>query len=91
MGSRKERCGVQQHVELNAQALAGVGRSRHAAEQHGIIEVWTSQLRKLVVMDKQAQAQGLYYVLESDQLSETEKQWLLGGSLRKALHWSKPA
>jgi predicted TIM-barrel fold metal-dependent hydrolase len=36
-------------------------------------------------------AQALYYVLESDQLSETEKEWLLGGSVRKALHWPKAA
>ncbi|MBV9578878.1 MAG: amidohydrolase family protein [Chloroflexi bacterium] len=33
-------------------------------------------------------AQALYYVLQSDQLSEEEKTWLLGGSVRKALHWS---
>ncbi|MBV8086093.1 MAG: amidohydrolase [Chloroflexi bacterium] len=34
-------------------------------------------------------AQALYYVLESDQLSDTEKEWLLGGSVRKALRWPK--
>jgi predicted TIM-barrel fold metal-dependent hydrolase len=36
-------------------------------------------------------AQALYYVLDSDQLSETEKEWLLGGTVRKALHWPKAA
>jgi predicted TIM-barrel fold metal-dependent hydrolase len=33
--------------------------------------------------------QALYYVLDSDQLSDTEKQWLLGGSVRRALRWPK--
>jgi L-fuconolactonase len=32
-------------------------------------------------------AQALYYVLESDRLSESEKEWILGGSVRKALNW----
>jgi predicted TIM-barrel fold metal-dependent hydrolase len=36
-------------------------------------------------------AQALYYVLESDQLSATEKQWLLAGSVRKALNWPRPS
>jgi hypothetical protein len=30
----------------------------------------------------------LYYVLSSEALSETEKEWLLGRSLRRALNWS---
>lgn len=34
-------------------------------------------------------AQALYYVRESDQLSEEEKEWLLGGSVRKALGWPR--
>ena len=34
-------------------------------------------------------AQALYYILESDQLSESEKEWVLGGSVRKALDWTK--
>lgn len=34
-------------------------------------------------------AQALYYILESDQLSQTEKEWLLGGSVRKALRWAR--
>jgi L-fuconolactonase len=33
-------------------------------------------------------AQALYYLLESDQLSTTEKEWLLGGSVRQALSWA---
>jgi predicted TIM-barrel fold metal-dependent hydrolase len=36
-------------------------------------------------------AQALYYILESDQLSDTEKQWLLGSSVRKALQWPTAA
>jgi predicted TIM-barrel fold metal-dependent hydrolase len=35
-------------------------------------------------------AQALYYILESDQLTDAEKQWLLGGSVRKALNWAAP-
>ena len=34
-------------------------------------------------------AQTLYYILESEQLSETEKEWLLSGSVRKALRWAR--
>ena len=34
-------------------------------------------------------AEALHYVLDSDQLSETEKAWLLGGSVRKALAWQR--
>jgi hypothetical protein len=33
--------------------------------------------------------QALYYVLDSDQLANEEKEWLLGGSVRKTLNWSK--
>jgi hypothetical protein len=33
-------------------------------------------------------AQALYYLLDSDQLSNIEKEWLLGASVRKALNWS---
>jgi predicted TIM-barrel fold metal-dependent hydrolase len=35
--------------------------------------------------------QALYYILDSDQLSETEKEWLLAGSARKALRWPRPS
>ena len=33
-------------------------------------------------------AQCLYYLLDSDQLSRTEKEWLLGGSARQILSWA---
>ncbi|HEY1297747.1 MAG TPA: amidohydrolase family protein [Chloroflexota bacterium] len=32
-------------------------------------------------------AECLYYLLDSDQLSSTEKEWILGGAVRKALNW----
>ncbi|MGH2363803.1 MAG: amidohydrolase family protein [Chloroflexota bacterium] len=34
-------------------------------------------------------AEALHYVLDSDQLSESEKTWLLGGSVRKTLGWQQ--
>jgi hypothetical protein len=33
----------------------------------------------------------LYYLLDADQLSETEKAWILGSSVRQALRWPPPA
>ena len=35
--------------------------------------------------------QALYYILDSDQLSDSEKEWLLAGSVRKALNWDRAA
>ena len=35
-------------------------------------------------------AQGLYYILDSD-LSQTEKEWVLGKTVRKLLDWPRPA
>jgi 2-polyprenyl-6-methoxyphenol hydroxylase-like FAD-dependent oxidoreductase len=36
-------------------------------------------------------AHTLHYLLDSDQLSETEKEWLLGRSVRQVLRWPAPA
>lgn len=35
-------------------------------------------------------AKGLFYILDSDQLSDNEKEWLLGRSVRALLNWAKP-
>jgi L-fuconolactonase len=34
-------------------------------------------------------AQCLYYLLDTDQLTRTEKEWLLGGTVRKVLDWPR--
>ncbi|GAA4004509.1 hypothetical protein GCM10022631_14380 [Deinococcus rubellus] len=36
-------------------------------------------------------AEALYYIRDTDQLSEDDKRWILGGSLRKVLNWPAPA
>jgi predicted TIM-barrel fold metal-dependent hydrolase len=35
-------------------------------------------------------AQALFYVLDSNELSDDEKAWILGKSVRSVLHWPKP-
>ena len=35
-------------------------------------------------------AESLYYIRDTDRLSEDEKVWVLGGSLRKTLNWPAP-
>ena len=32
-------------------------------------------------------AESLYYIRDTEQLSQDEKAWVLGGSLRKTLNW----
>ncbi len=65
---------------------------RRAIEAFGVDRImWASDYTQARTEMGITWAQALYYVLESDQLSEIEKQWLLGESLRKALHWAKPA
>jgi L-fuconolactonase len=36
-------------------------------------------------------AQALYYLLDSNELSDLEKEWILGRSVRRALRWPPPA
>ena len=63
---------------------------RRAIDAFGVDRVmWASDYTQARTEMGITWAQALYYILESDQLSETEKEWLLGGSLRKALRWSK--
>ncbi len=65
---------------------------RKAIEAFGVDRImWASDYTQARTEMGITWAQALYYVLESDQLSDIEKGWLLGGSLRKALHWAKPA
>ena len=35
-------------------------------------------------------AESLYYIRDTDQLSQDEKRWVLGGSLRRVLEWPAP-
>jgi L-fuconolactonase len=35
-------------------------------------------------------AQCLYYLLDTDQLTRTEKEWILGGTVRQVLDWPRP-
>ena len=63
---------------------------RQAIDAFGVDRVmWASDYTQARTEMGITWAQALYYILESDELSETEKEWLLGGSLRKALRWSK--
>lgn len=41
--------------------------------------------------DHHSWAESLYYIRDTDQLSEDDKRWILGGSLRKVLNWPAPA
>jgi predicted TIM-barrel fold metal-dependent hydrolase len=36
-------------------------------------------------------AQALYYILDSDALSDSEKEWILGRSVRELLRWPTPS
>jgi L-fuconolactonase len=35
-------------------------------------------------------AESLYYIRDTPELSDDEKRWILGGSLRKVLDWPGP-
>jgi L-fuconolactonase len=61
---------------------------RRAIEAFGVERVmWASDVTQARAEANQTWAQLLYYVLDSDQLSGTEKAWLLGRSVRQALRW----
>jgi predicted TIM-barrel fold metal-dependent hydrolase len=64
---------------------------RQAIDAFGVERVmWASDYT--VARDRNANswAQCLCYLLDSDQLSRTEKQRLLGGSARHILNWAQP-
>jgi L-fuconolactonase len=61
---------------------------RRVIEAFGVERVmWASDVTQARAEANQSWAQLLYYVLDSDQLSGTEKAWLLGRSVRQALRW----
>jgi L-fuconolactonase len=61
---------------------------RRVIEAFGVERVmWASDVTQARAEANQTWAQLLYYVLDSDQLSGTEKAWLLGRSVRQALRW----
>jgi predicted TIM-barrel fold metal-dependent hydrolase len=61
---------------------------RRAIDAFGIERLmWASDYTQARAETKQPWAQALYYLLDSDLLSETEKEWILGRSVRKALGW----
>jgi L-fuconolactonase len=61
---------------------------RRVIEAFGVERVmWASDYTQARAETNQTWAQTLYYLLDSDQLSVTEKEWLLGGSVRRALNW----
>jgi predicted TIM-barrel fold metal-dependent hydrolase len=52
--------------------------------------MWASDYTVARDQNGNSWAQCLYYLLDSDQLSWSEKEWLLGGAVRKALDWPRP-
>ena len=62
---------------------------RQAIDAFGVERImWASDYTIARDQNGNSWAQCLYYLLDSDQLSETEKEWLLGGSVRKILNWT---
>ena len=62
---------------------------RQAIDAFGVERImWASDYTIAHDQNANSWAQCLYYLLDSDQLSRTEKEWLLGGSVRKVLNWS---
>jgi L-fuconolactonase len=62
---------------------------RQALDAFGVERVlWASDYTVARDQDANSWAQCLYYLLDSDQLSRTEKEWLLGGSARYILNWT---
>jgi predicted TIM-barrel fold metal-dependent hydrolase len=62
---------------------------RQAIDAFGVERImWASDYT--IARDQNANSwpQCLYYLLDSDQLSKTEKEWILGGSARKVLNWN---
>jgi predicted TIM-barrel fold metal-dependent hydrolase len=64
---------------------------RQAIEAFGVERVlWASDYTVARDQNGNSWAQCLYYLLDSDQLSRTEKEWLLGASARKVLNCGAP-
>ena len=50
--------------------------------------MWASDYTVARDQNANSCAQYLYYLLDSDQLSRTEREWLFGGSARRVLSWT---
>jgi L-fuconolactonase len=62
---------------------------RQAIEAFGVERImWASDYTIARDQNANSWAQCLYYLLDCDQLSGTEKEWLLGGSARQLLNWA---
>jgi L-fuconolactonase len=62
---------------------------RQAIGAFGVERVmWASDYTIAHDQNGNSWAQCLYYLLDSDQLSGTEKEWLFGGSVRHVLNWT---
>jgi len=63
---------------------------RKAIDAFGVERImWASDYTVARDQHGEAWAHALYYLLDSDQLSPTEKEWILAGSVRKALRWTQ--
>jgi predicted TIM-barrel fold metal-dependent hydrolase len=63
---------------------------RKAIDAFGAERVmWASDYTVARDQNSNTWAQCLYYVLDSDQLDWSEKEWILGGSVRKVLDWPR--
>jgi len=62
---------------------------RQAIDAFGIERImWASDYTIARDQNGNSWAQCLYYLLDSGQLSRTEKEWLFGGSVRRILNWA---
>jgi L-fuconolactonase len=63
---------------------------RQAIDAFGAERVmWASDYTVARARNRNSWAECLYYVSESDQLSRTEKEWILGGAVRQVLGWPR--
>jgi predicted TIM-barrel fold metal-dependent hydrolase len=63
---------------------------RQAIEAFGAERImWASDYTVARDQNGNTWAQCLYYLLDSDELSWTEKEWILGGAVRRALDWPR--
>ena len=64
---------------------------RRAIDAFGVERImWASDYTVARDQNGNSWSQCLYYLLDADDLSSSEKEWLLGRSLRRALNWSAP-
>jgi predicted TIM-barrel fold metal-dependent hydrolase len=61
---------------------------RRVIDAYGVERVlWASDITQSRHTFGRPWAEALHYLLDSDQLSETEKEWLFGRSVRRVLRW----